>query len=150
MKAASTSLVLLFATSSWLPAKAQTEGLLNPDSFPPTCDGCVCVPEEGESCPNITRPTEFERVQQLKSMTWKNPILLECNPYPYAGVEGCGLTDAQGKSVEEDLGPDAVCGILVDQDDVRANQCYGSYTTKSFATYQEAVDAGYEVTHTGG
>lgn len=129
-----------------------------PGEFPPTCDGCFCVIDDDATaesrsgsvgtCPPLP-VTEFNFTEQLKAMTWKNPIHLGCNPYPYAAEEGCTLTDSEGNAIEDDFGPDAVCGILYDESDIEGT-CMMSYTTQSFASRQEMNAAGYTITHTGG
>ena len=141
--------------------------LLNPvegqhlalDTFPPTCDGCFCVPDsttDGGVCPSKKPETIFNFTAQLKSMRWKNPILLDCNAEAYtaANSESCRLTDARGRSAMEsgDLwGPDAVCGIKYDMEDIKANNCIRSYETKTFASRQELeAEGSYSVTHLGG
>lgn len=135
-----------------------TNAFLDTDVFPPTCEGCYCIPDENDStCPSPMPPIKFNFTEQLKDMKWKNPILLQCNPYsavdqdpnPDPEADICTLTDSEGNYVEEDLGPDAVCGILYDETDIGANNCARSYTTKSFANRQELETEGYTVTHIG-
>ncbi|CAB9528822.1 expressed unknown protein [Seminavis robusta] len=135
-------LLLLLAT------RVQGQLQFSANVFPPTCDGCYCVVEDtnNSTCPSMPA-ISFNFTQLLKRMRWTNPIHLECNPYPYANVEGCTLTDSKGNNVEQEWGPEAVCGIRYDNR--LLNQCYGSYTTESFETRDEAEQAGFTVTHMG-
>ena len=48
------------------------------------CDGCWCVPQEGESCPIDDMPiTEWpdSMIDNLRSMKLENPYSLSCDPF---------------------------------------------------------------------
>lgn len=136
-------------------AHQYAEAFLDVDVFPPTCDGCYCIPDDDNNkngdtsaCPSPTPPVNFSFAEQLKDMVWKNPIQLECNPYLSTSEdEDCSLTDRSGNKMDRAWGPDAVCGIQYDTSQIRNNQCFRSYSTQSFANKQTCEDAGYTVTH---
>ena len=142
-----------------LALQEHVEAFLDVDVFPPTCDGCYCIPDNNgnnksddtAACPSSTPQTHFSFAEQLKDMVWKNPIHLECNPYLSSEENGeCALTDRSGNKIvdqSKDWGPDAVCGIQYDTSQIRNNQCFRSYSTQSFANQQACQDAGYTVTH---
>ena len=74
-----------------------------------SCNGCFCITEgEDEMCPVDRMPqTEFGSfIPVLRSLTWKNPYQLECDPFteeecnttPPLEVGGACIVTVEGKS----------------------------------------------------
>lgn len=115
---------------------------------PPTCEGCFCVPAEGEACPTSPQ-TGFaaDHIERLKILQWENPIYLNCDPFKH---NNCTLVDSKGAMVIEQDCDLAMCGMKYNNN-TPAGTCPTSYTTKTFINSEalEQDTEGYFLTHYG-
>lgn len=113
-----------------------------------TCNDCYCVVAEGDgSCPSTTPPDLSgltpDVANKFASMTWTNPITLDCDPFTDTT---CTLT-----GIENTDGGGTVCAIQYEYPDGAdaKTTCPTSYSTKTFPSEADITD-GYILTHVNG
>lgn len=118
-----------------------TQGILGIEDEIGTCDGCFCIPEPGETCPQERKPiTNYSSlIPILRSFTWENPYTLEYDPYTDIGCDT--------------MPPLAEGGACVVEFSGNVNTCPNdwSYKVKTYAgTLEEAKsDSSLFITHAG-
>lgn len=114
----------------------------------PTCNGCYCIPDEidGEKkCPKDNPESHFSGVSTNEALRFSSQVAvnefeLNCDPFT---EEWCQTQPPQ-KLVE--LGDEAVCGIQYKHS---RSVCPTQYKLVSYASWEEAEEAGAIVTHVG-
>ena len=74
----------------------------------PFCDGCWCVPDDGETCPSYLMPTvDFPEdwIKNLRRMTHENPLSLNCDVYNDDGCDTIPPLEVGGACVAEIIPP---------------------------------------------
>lgn len=114
----------------------------NNDDYP-TCGDCFCVPDSGAPCPYDEKPeTDYSTlIPILKEFTWNNPMSLDCDPYLNNTTCDTNPPLEQGGACLVDIAPNnATTTCPTDW----------TYDTRTYErTYQEALNEGLYVTHSG-
>jgi hypothetical protein len=105
-----------------------------------SCDGCFCIPDGDESCPDRRPETDFtEILPNLRALTHSNPFSLKCDPYSNDSCEVTPTPLQAGGACVVDFTPSG---------DVCPEQW--SYELRTYnGTMQQAHAEGLVVTHEG-
>jgi hypothetical protein len=145
MKALATLLLALLSAA--FVVNAEEELVETPPPLPDvfsgdfaTCDGCHCIPGEGEDCPLPTPSNDFsDIVPTYKGMTLADPDMqLTCDPYT---TDDCDTVPP--------LEVGEVCAYeLLFSDDVDCEECPSQYRLHT-TSEQDANNNGWLITHSG-
>ena len=116
-----------------------------------TCGDCHCITTKNQTCPSRPRSNfSNDEIDAWASQIAINPYALHCNPYGKSKT--CKTDPPQDESLLA-LGESAVCALHFERSlgsDNRTQTCKGaSYRLVTYASAEEAKEAGGFVTHTG-